>query len=204
VTWLPAYKDEADKTKLIHLGASAQHLYSKKSSVTYRSRPESYFAPRLVDTGDLDAQSALSWGIEVAVENGPLSLQAEWLQALAYRAADATLGFYGYYVAGSWLLTGESRPYNRNAGAFGRVVPRKTFSLRNGAYGAWELAARFSHLDLNDEEVKGGTMDIGTVGVNGHLTPRLKLMIDYGFGRVDRRDGDGDVRTLAGRMQYEL
>jgi phosphate-selective porin OprO/OprP len=101
-------------------------------------------------------------------------------------------------------MTGESRPYNRNAGAFGRVSPRKPFSLRERTFGAWELVSRFSRLDLNDQEVKGGIMNLVTVGVNGYLTSRVKVMLDYAFGQVDHIENDGDVRILEGRVQYEF
>jgi phosphate-selective porin OprO/OprP len=204
VTWLPVYDDGSGDLKLIHLGTSAQFLYSEQNTVQYRSRPESYFAPRLIDTGPLDAQESLTIGVEFATENGPLSVQSEFLQSSVYGYEDESLCFRGFYVAGSWLMTGESRPYNRNAGAFGRVSPRKPFSLRERTFGAWELVSRFSRLDLNDQEVKGGIMNLVTVGVNGYLTSRVKVMLDYAFGQVDHIENDGDVRILEGRVQYEF
>jgi phosphate-selective porin OprO/OprP len=126
-------------------------MYSAQSDVQYRSRPESYFAPRLVDTGPLSARESLTVGIELAAKNGPLSLQSEFLQASVYGHDDADKVFRGFYLAGSWLLTGENRPYNRSTGTFGHVTPRKPFSLRDRTLGAWELATRFSHLDLDDQ-----------------------------------------------------
>jgi len=204
VTWLPMYEDGPENTKLIHLGTSAQFMYSAGDTVQYRSRPESYFAPRLVDTGPLDAQKSLTVGVEFAAENGPLSLQSEFLQASVNGVDNTDPTFYGFYVSGSWLLTGENRPYNRSTGAFGRVAPRHGFSLRDGAFGAWELVSRFSRLDLNDQDVEGGTMDLTTLGVNGYLTSRLKVMFDYALGRLDGGDNEGGFQILEGRVQYEF
>ncbi len=204
VTWLPVYEEGTENTKLVHLGTSAQFMYSANSTVQYRSRPENYFAPRLVDTGPLDARESLTVGLEFAAEDGPVSLQSEFLQASVYRQGDADPDFHGFYVAGSWLMTGESRPYNRSTGAFGRVCPRRKFSPRDRTFGAWELVSRFSSLDLNDQDVEGGTIDLATVGVNGYLTSKVKVMLDYALGRVDHGANDGDLRILEGRVQYEF
>ena len=53
----------------------------------------------------------------------------------------------GFYVQGSYLLTGEHRPYNRALGIFSGIRPKRNF-LEDGGWGAWELAARYSYLDL--------------------------------------------------------
>jgi phosphate-selective porin OprO and OprP len=204
LTWLPMYENTPESTQLIHLGASAQYLYSSQNDIQYRSRPESYFAPRVVDTGPIDAEDALSWGAEFAAERGALSLQSEFLQASVGGHDASAHTFWGCYVAGSWLLTGESRPYNRNTGAFSRVVPCHPFSLRDRTFGAWELVSRFSHLDLNDQDVKGGTLDLATWGVNGYLTSRLKIMIDYSHGYIDHIENDGNLQILESRVQYEF
>jgi phosphate-selective porin len=47
-------------------------------------------------------------------------------------------------------------------------------------------------------------MDLATVGVNGYLTSRIKVMLDYAAGRADRGESDGDVRIAEGRVQYEF
>lgn len=204
LTWLPVYDIDGDQTVLIHFGGSAQYMYATEGSVQYRSRPENYFAPRLLDTGRLDAREAAFLGLEFAAERGPLSLHSEFLQASVHEEDDANPLFHGFYVAGSWLLTGESRPYNRYSGTFGRVIPRRKFSLRERTFGAWELVARLSHLDLNSKDVAGGEMQLGTIGVNGYLTSRLRVMVDYTLGRVDHGENNGDLRTLEGRLQYEF
>jgi len=204
VTWLPLYAPEPGQTRLVHLGASTQFMFSEQGVAEYRSRPESYFAPRVVDTECLDAKTALSGGLELAAEQGPWSVQSELLVASVNRVEAADLLFYGFYVAGSWLLTGENRPYNQTMGAFGRVEPSRKFSLRDGTFGAWELVARISHLDLDDGDVQGGRLSLATVGLNGYLTSRLKIMCDYAFGHLNHGANDGSLRILGGRVQYEF
>lgn len=203
VTWLPWYEEVEGSPQWLHVGASGQYLYSSEKSVRYRSRPESYFAPRLVDTGDMDAQDATSAGLECAWVDGPWCLQAELLDTIVNQE-DNTLDFWGGYVAGSWMMTGESHPYNRTLGCLTRPTPRNPFSFRQRRFGAWEAAARFSHLDLTDAEVRGGVMHIATIGLNGYLTPRLKVMFDYALGRMTDAAKDGDLRMAEGRVQYEF
>jgi phosphate-selective porin OprO/OprP len=67
----------------------------------------------------------------------------------------------------------------------------------HGGWGAWELAVRYSHTDLNSNaglagsastsnSVRGGKQDIYTVGLNWYLNVNLKLLFDYSRIEVDR------------------
>ena len=67
-------------------------------------------------------------------------------------------------------LTGESRPYS--AGNVSNPKPA------NG-YGAVELAARYSTLDLDDGPIGGGRQHDWTFGANWYLTPYMKLQANY-------------------------
>ncbi len=62
--------------------------------------------------------------------------------------------FAGYYLQGSWMLTGESRRYNPVTGSF-QNPRRKMRSRAKAASGALELAARYSNMNLNFEEGAG-------------------------------------------------
>ena len=61
------------------------------------------------------------------------------------------------YAFVSYFLTGENRPYNRKMGVFDRVKPYEDFfrvrtcdgNVGTG-HGAWELAYRFSYIDMLD------------------------------------------------------
>ena len=68
------------------------------------------------------------------------------------------------------MLTGESRDYKN--GYVGNVKP-------SHAYGALEIAARYSELDLNDGPVLGGKQHDWTVGANWYLGNHLKLQANY-------------------------
>jgi phosphate-selective porin OprO/OprP len=112
--------------------------------------------------------------------------------------------FGGGYVSASWMLSGESRPYDRTSGTFGRVIPRRAFNPGQGSWGAWEIAARYSHLDLNSEEVSGGRINMLMLGLNWYLHSHVKCRFNYGFGNVGGRTPEGDLNIFQTRVEVDF
>ena len=193
-----------DGPGLLHVGVSANVLYSSSSSVRYQARPESHLAPHVVDTGNIDADGALATGVEAAWVRGPFSLQGEYLHSWVRENNGHVPEFHGAYVTASWFLTGESRPYDRSDGTFGRVIPRHDFAFREGGWGAWELAARLSHIDLVSGDVHGGRTSIFMAGVNWYLHSHVKWRFDYGFGHVDGRNPEGNFNIFETRVEVDF
>jgi phosphate-selective porin OprO/OprP len=206
VTWLPLWEpatEAAAKPRFLHLGASGNLIYSATSSTRYRSRPESYLAPYVIDTGALDSSSAATLAGEVAWVNGPLSLQAEILHTFVATESGPRLDFGGGYAFASLFLTGESRPYDPRRGKFTRVIPHRNFRFHGGG-GAWEIQCRFSHTDLTDGPVSGGRLDLLMAGVNWYLHPHLKWMFNYGFGRVSGTGQEGNLNIFQTRLEVDF
>jgi phosphate-selective porin OprO/OprP len=189
---------------LLHLGLSANYLYSEGSSVRYRSRPESHLAPYVVDTGNIDARGAYVGGIEAAWVNGPLSIQAEYLHAWVKEENGQDPEFDGVYVSASYFLTGESRPYDRLNGCFARVIPRKNFGWGDGGWGAWEVAARVSYVNLTSADVHGGRLSELMTGVNWYLHSHVKWRVEYGYGHVADRPPEGNINIFQTRMEVDF
>jgi phosphate-selective porin OprO/OprP len=158
---------------------------------------------RLIDTGSIDADSAYAAGIELAGNWRNFQAQAEnfWFGVDRRNSAAQDPTFGGYYVQGSWLITGESRRYVMAKGAYQSPRPRSPFNSSGGS-GALELALRFSHADFNFEEgiaavaptmdsVRGGEQDVWTLGVNWYATANLKFMLNYLRVDVDRLNPAG-------------
>jgi len=213
VSGAPLYRDEGEK--VWHLGASYSHQFrSGDFGLRYRQRPESHLADRIVDTrapGGMDIPTdgidLMDW--ETALVWGPAAVQAEYIHAFVDGDQGASdTDFWGSYVEASYFLTGEHRNYELGKGSFGRVKPKHNFSTRDRTWGAWQVAARFSYLDLNDDFVKGGKVWDVTAGLNWYLFPNARVMFNYIHSQVDDRltalDPDLDGSADIGQMRFQI
>ena len=89
------------------------------------------------------------------------------------------------------MLTGEKRSYSSSRGAFGTVRPAKPLDFDEGGWGAFELVARYSTVDLDDRNINGGEQDIITAGLNWYMNNNFRLMFNYQYVDVDRRNAGG-------------
>jgi phosphate-selective porin OprO/OprP len=201
VSGSPLYRDGG--RELLHVGAA----YSMRDAaeLRFRQRPELHLAPFTLDTGTIPAEDVSYANLECAGVFGAAHFQAEVTSVSASGTGgspdfDAT-GFYGQI---GWFLTGESRPYKRGSGTFDRVVPRASYGSEDGS-GAWEVAVRYSSVDLTDGAIVGGEQDDVIVGLNWYLTPNLRICTDYVIGSVDLGAGldDEDVNALMTRVQFD-
>jgi phosphate-selective porin OprO/OprP len=100
-----------------------------------------------------------------------------------------TLRNTAWQVAASYILTGEENSWRA-------LDPRKPFSLSNGTWGAWEIAARFGQLDVDDDAfplfadpaTSATEATSWGVGLNWHLNHNLKLNLNY--EQTDFRGGN--------------
>ena len=207
LTGLPIYRADPDRpgaTRLLHLGLSANILYSSSGSVRYQSRPESHLAPHVIDTGDISADGALVVGAEAAWVNGPFSVQGEYLRSWVHQDGGQTPGFDGLYASASWFLTGESRPYDRTEGQFGRVIPKRNFDFGHGGWGAWEFGGRGSYVNLSSGSIHGGRLAMLMTGVNWYLHSHVKWRFEYGLGHVSGRTPEGNVNIFQTRIEVDF
>jgi len=204
VTGLAWYENQG--AELLHLGLSYSYRPGN-GLLKYDSRPESYLATdRLVSTGEFEFNRANNLGVEAAWQRGSLSLQGEIITSLV-DTQDGGKTFTGFYLQGSYFLTGEQRPYNRALANFGRIVPRDEFDRGSGSgWGAWETAARVSYLDLDSGGIHGGREANLTVGLNWYLSQHLRIMVNYVYASVmdqpNLEGGSGVFQCLQTRLQF--
>jgi phosphate-selective porin OprO/OprP len=188
ITWLPVDDrgpDGAAPPRLLHLGLSGNLQLSSDGQLRFRARPESYIAPYVIDTATLSTDRASTLALEAAWVDGALSLQGELLQTAVEPNGGGRLLFGGGYLQLNWSATGESRPYDRETGTFGRLRPQRDFGFgANEGWGALELALRASYTDLTDGGVQGGRLSLLMCGVSWYLSPQLKWMFNLGSGKV--------------------
>ncbi|MFC1480291.1 porin [Candidatus Omnitrophota bacterium] len=199
-TGLPWYEDGGEK--LVHMGL-AYSFRNPEENLRYHQRPEAHLAPYFVDTGSFAAKHAHLLGYETAVVYGPLSLQGEFMQSFVNQAGGGLSDTYfqGLYAQTSYFLTGEHRNYSKSNGVFSRVRPNNNFSIKDQTFGAWELAARYSYLDLQDNGIYGGTMSDVTVGLNWYLNPNMRIMGNYVHSYLD---DTGDADIFLTRVQFDF
>ncbi|WP_293676474.1 porin [uncultured Phenylobacterium sp.] len=201
-----------------HLGANVQYVIQPNDAlgpagagarypIQIRDRPELRLdGTRLIDTGGIDAEHATVYGGEAAVQVRNFLLEGEVFRYEIERRNSLLPDpkFRGWYVQGSWVLTGEPRPYNPMEGRFEAPKQAYNFNPAAGTWGAFELAARYSDLDLNYREgapgtttaaalgaVRGGEQKIYSMGVNWYLNPAMRLMLNYQHVKIDRLGGTG-------------
>lgn len=185
--------------ELVHLGTAASYTFAGDASVRYQSRPESFLAPIAVDTGQLDARHAFVMGFEAAARRGPLTVQGEYLHAFVDRNSTR---FPGFYVSAAYLLTGEVRPYDRESAVFGQVIPSRPLSLRDRTFGAAEVAGRWSWVDLDDGDVRGGRMHLFGAGFNWYWNRWVRWQLGYELGLIDGGPLDGRLHVFQLRFQF--
>lgn len=197
VTYAPVH----GKDRAVHLGAAARLHTPQNESTRYRTRPESHITgARLVDTGTLmNVDNAVTVQPEAAFVYGPFAAQGEYVRHWVNRSGVGDdLTFDGWYAQASYFLTGESRNYQPHRGGFSRVAPAA--NLSEGGPGAWELAVRYSTLDLSDGSVQAGQEDNWTIGLNWHANSHLRFMFNYIFVNTDNAARGNAGNLLPGQM----
>ncbi len=186
--------------KLLHLGLSLSRKDLGESLFRFRQRPEAHLSPRFVDTRSFAAESVDLLALEAAVNIGSFHAQGEFMSADADASALGDPSFDGFYVQAGYFFTGEHRPYTLKQAGFGRLKPKRIFG-KDGGGGAWEIAARYSTLDLNDRAIGGGELDDFTLAINWYLNPVTRLQFNY--VTADLQDvGDADFMLV--RMQIDF
>lgn len=182
-----------DTCHFVHLAASGS--YRKPNSVQYRARPGLGRGPRAVDTGTLsDIDSAILLNAEAALVWNSLHVSGDYTLVDIDDPTRGDPSFSGWTVQAGWFLTGEARAYDFKRGLWGNTKPCCNF-LSNGCccWGAFELAARYDVLDLNDGAITGGELSTLTAGLNWYLTPNVRVMFDVVLSNVKDRVGPGGV-----------
>jgi phosphate-selective porin OprO/OprP len=184
-----------DGANYLHVAVSTRYYGAVDDLLRYRGKPASNVADDYVDSGKVAGDHAWHTGLEVLWNHGGYSVLAEYVRADLSTRDDSDPTLDGWYVTGSWVVTGEHRPYDRKAGYARRIMPQ-------GRWGAVELIGRYGHVDLDDKSVTGGTMDGWWAGVNWWANNRWKASVGYGNIDLDRFGVTGNNKVLLTRLQW--
>ena len=195
------FRNEGNGKKLLHFGLS--HSVRNGNSYRFRTRAENHlWDQRFVDTGNIAAEGTRQTGLELVWHNGPLQVQAEHVMTEVNSIAGNDPDFNGTYIQASYFLTGEHRSYNQKYRLFSRVKPKLDYGL-NGGRGAWQIAARYSTINLNDVQagVSGGEQSSKTLGLNWHLNSHSRIMLNQTYSDIK---GIGDASSTTLRFQIDF
>ena len=223
VTWLPYY--EGDDEGLIHVGADYSHNDPARDLVPFVATPEIFigqnpeFGPQGIDflpiinvppfanTGAIPTEQTNLFNLEAAASWGNFVVQSEMRWAVVDQLNGARNTFPGFYAHARYVLTGETIEYIEESGVFGSVIPENPVRWGKRGIGAWEIAARVSHLDLNGELLPGPGRQLTdvTAGLNWYVNRYVKFQFNYihaflddpGFG-----ESDADVYALRGQLEF--
>ena len=194
---LPFYKEK--EHRFLHLGLGYSHR-SGLNEYSISSRPEAHMAGKYANTGTIgDVERVNLINGELAFVSGPLALQGELFQSSVNTHLSGSYDFNGNYVQISYLLTGENKSYKSPGEGFGRINPKNNFNGKDNGKGAWEVALRYSSIDLSDTE--GRHMNLFTAGVNWYLNPSVRIMTNYGLVNLQ---SIGRMNVLQMRFQIDF
>jgi len=218
-TWNPVWNET--EGHMLHLGVSygMRAVSSQTNKISGGGKGDFAYETtngsnlKLLDTPDITGLDEVKVGVlEFAAMYGPLSFQTEYAKADVSRDSGSDLDFTAWYANVGYTLTGEHRSYKPTDGEFKRLNPKSEFNLNNGTWGAWEVAVRLDHLDLDDSGLatSGGEGDRYTVALNWYLNYNLRVMADYSRiydidnGPVTYLNGDeaDDIDTFTVRAQW--
>jgi len=166
---------------LLHLGVALSHRQPTADAVRLRGRTGVRLAPRQVDTGWLPADGMRLLGTEFLLARSSFWLQTEVLSAqvalLPVGSPDGrSARFDAQYVEAGWFLTGERKAYSRSSRSFTRLRPKAPIPEGRGA---WELAARWDHIDLSSRSTLGGSQQTLSLALNWYLRDNLRVLANY-------------------------
>jgi phosphate-selective porin OprO/OprP len=199
-----AYRFFSDERSNFQVGVSASRILNKPNrQLAFSDRPETRAdGQQLVGFGPsglppaVGAQTAWHYGFEAGFNYGPFHAQGEYHRYGLDRTNETLEDpvFNGWYVQGSWFLTGEMRPYLPASAAWSSPASANPFALDARSWGAWEVKARYSMNDFNAfafdpitaNRVRGGEQKIISAGVNWYLNRNLSWMLEYLDVNIDR------------------
>lgn len=190
LTHLLYYDDLAEGRYLLHVGGGFHYAATGGSgssgafAKTYRSAffPEFFVGdqtgigltgagtPLVMDSGRILADGFSLTHLEFAGNAGQLHFQSEVMLEGVNQFGGPTIYQPGAYVQCGWMLTGESIGYLKQAGVLDyNVVPYTPFfgtgrKGRIGGWGAWEVAFRWSYVDLSGTAVNPANQISNVVG----------------------------------------
>jgi phosphate-selective porin OprO/OprP len=221
-----AYQLLQQQNATFHVGFNYAGLFAPRAgdnlaAIQLTDRPELRIDPTtFLNTGNIPASGGQVYGAEVAASYDNFFAQGEYYHYVIQSRAGVpalpgnlqggvpgpTLNFDGGYVQASYSI-GGTRHYDPIRGAYTGVIPEVPMTPGSPGFGALELAARYTIINLSSPYLTtatlgpaysapgvftGGTTTYGGgkettygVGLNWYPNNNMKFMLDYEHVVVD-------------------
>jgi phosphate-selective porin OprO/OprP len=219
-SWLPVSTSDvkwlvdANLSHVFHLADTAPN--SGANFISFSNGPElAVDASKTVNTGNIDAKRVTEFGFESAATYAGLYAQGGWFRFdVERRTAVPNPNFDGWYAALTYSLTGEEHVYDPTTASFRGLKPANPLGSQGG-WGAWEVKARYSDINLDylplvaaaSGGIAGGKQDVWTVGLNWYPTAGVRFALDYdniSVSHINAPATDISASAIALRTQVSL
>lgn len=222
-------RDDGDDAGVTHVGFGHSYLNPGRDQLQIASQDEVFIGqqpnlgpaglsvfpivnvPPFVNTGVFNVEHANLFNLEAAMSRGNKLIQSEYRWTNLELPSGDSATVHGGYITGRYVLTGETIPYNRTVGVFGRLKPNNPVDLAMGKWGAWEVATQISSLNLNPlfglPGIPGPTRRLasGTLALNWYWNDNAKCQFEWVNGSLnDPLLGDSSSNTIAARFQMDF
>jgi phosphate-selective porin OprO/OprP len=219
-SWLPVSTSDvkwlvdANLSHVFHLADTAANAGANFFS--FSNGPEvGVDASKTVNTGNIDAKQVTEFGFESAAAYAGLYAQGGWFRFdVERRTAVPNPNFDGWYATLTYSLTGEEHQYDPTTASFRGLKPANPLGSQGG-WGAWEVKARYSDVNLDylplvaaaSGGIAGGKQDVWTVGLNWYPTAGIRFALDYdniSVNHINAPATDITASAIALRTQVSL
>ena len=218
LTRLVYWDEVSDGRSFMHVGGAVRYADDQDDEgLVLRFRPEirDTFRQLGVESGDFDYY--MDYGLEWLWQLGSLKFQSEYIATSI--ASDERPYLHGAYFLVGYFLTGESRDYDRATGIYKGITPYENFwwvetgdGRSSCGMGAWEIAARVSYMDADDDGLTalGGTngtrgeLHNFTFAVNWYWNPAMRVMTDFVVANLDDAVTGREAQTQAVVSRFQL
>jgi len=199
-----------DTAQSLHVGAAARYAYTStgerqedgeiKTTHTLASTVETY-----VDGNKQFLSCTLPWAknsvyasVETAYRNKRFFARGEYLMKHINRKSGKGLTdctFHGGYAEAGYMIFGQGYKYNRAESVVSGLGGR-----------GLEVSARYSFLNLNNGDTKGGRLHSVTVGSALGFNKFFQVLLEYSYNRLNNENYplDKNMHIVQARMMFSF
>jgi phosphate-selective porin OprO and OprP len=166
-----------EEGQVLHLGGS--YIYQETAkAVEFSTSPEIKLrepeGKKTFSSATIETKHYQVVGAEASYLHGPVQFEGEYLSNFIEKDS---VRFSGWHVQSNYILTGESRTYDHENGKFGAI------KMSEGK-GAWQLAARYSEIDLHNKKYPGSQGHSTSLALNWYVNSNLRITTSWINGKV--------------------